>query len=130
MRLGITGTREGMSPAQKELFEFVAREYNPTEFHHGDCEGADAEAHDIIRHINPSIRIVVHPPIYPYRRAYKKGDEMRPPYDYIPRDKNIVNEINYLIGAPLTDEEIIRSGTWTTIRYAKKIGREYLVLPR
>ncbi len=130
MKVGFTGTREGMTQHQKEQFALKINELNTTEFHHGDCEGADAEAHDIIRAIFPHIWIVGHPPTKSNKRAFKVCDEMRSPADYIPRDKNIVNDTEFLIGAPLTDEEIIRSGTWTTIRHAIKTGKPRKVLER
>lgn len=130
MKVGVTGTREGMSQHQKEQFVIKFCELNVTEFHHGDCLGADAEAHDIVREFFPDVHIVCHPPISSYMRAYTKCDEMRAPKDYIPRDKDIVNETDYLIGAPLTDAEVIRSGTWTTIRHARKTGKPHTILER
>lgn len=130
MKVGFTGTREGMSQHQKEQFALKIYELGCVEFHHGDCAGADAEAHDIIREIFPHIRIVVHPPISDYMRAYKEGDEIRRPYDYIPRDKNIVNETDYLIGAPLSDIEERRSGTWATIRHARRTHKIHTVIER
>lgn len=130
MKVGFTGTREGMSQHQKEQFALKIYDLGATEFHHGDCEGADAEAHDIIREIFPHIRIVGHPPKKSYKRAFKVCDELREPLDYIPRDKNIVNDTEFLIGAPLTDAEVIRSGTWTTIRHAIKTGKPRKVLER
>jgi hypothetical protein len=39
MRMGSTGTREGMSDRQKETLLKVLAEYKPAEFHHGDCVG-------------------------------------------------------------------------------------------
>lgn len=130
MKVGFTGSREGMSQHQKEQFVLKMFDLKPTEFHHGDCEGADAEAHDIVREFFPTIKITIHPPIVSYRRAYKKGDETKPPEEYIVRDKNIVDSTQCLIGAPLTDDEIYRSGTWTTIRYGKKTNKPVYILKR
>jgi hypothetical protein len=130
MRVGITGTREGMSQAQKEQFVLKLHELSPTEFHHGDCLGADAEGHDIVREFFPNVKIHVHPPKSDYMRARRKGDVMYEPDDYIPRDYRIVDMTEFMFGAPLTDKEIIRSGTWTTIRYTRKIGRNHDILKR
>lgn len=130
MRVGFTGTREGMSQHQKEQFALKIYELSPTEFHHGDCIGADADAHDIIRAIFPHIKIVIHPPEKSKTRAFKTGDESRVQAPYIVRDKEIVNETEYLIGAPLIDQEQIRSGTWTTIRYARKTNKPHTILER
>lgn len=130
MKVGITGTREGMSQAQKEAFVLKCDELGITEFHHGDCNGADAEGHDIVREFFPHVWIVVYPPKSTYQRAFKKGDFAHPPDDYIPRDYHIVDSVDFLIGAPLTDAEVLRSGTWTTIRYARKKSKSHLVLKR
>ena len=130
MKIGFTGTREGMSQNQKEQFVLKMFELNPTEFHHGDCEGADAEAHDIIREFLPDVKIIVYPPLSFRRRAMKQGDVTLKPEEYIKRDYKIVDSVDFLIGAPKTDAEQIRSGSWTTIRYARKNNRPHTVLER
>lgn len=130
MKVGFTGSRKGMSQNQKEQFALEICRLNPVEFHHGDCVGADAEAHAIVREFLPNTKIVIHPPLSDYARAFCKGDEYKEPMAYIPRDRQIVLNTHRIIGTPLTDEEVIRSGTWTTIRYAKAQGRPTLVLKR
>jgi hypothetical protein len=130
MKIGFTGSREGMSQHQKEQFVLLLQDFPMTEFHHGDCEGADAEAHDIVREFFPDVWIVVHPPLSDYRRAFKEGDEIRERDDYLPRDERIVNETEYLFGAPLSDIEDKRSGSWYTIRYARRKTKEHHVLKR
>jgi hypothetical protein len=130
MIIGFTGTREGMTQHQKEQFVLKLFELGLTEFHHGDCKGADADAHDIVREFFPDVYIVIHPPELSYTQAFKQGDEHRVPGSYINRDKDIVDDSEYLIGAPLTNEEQWRSGSWTTIRYARKTKKPYTVLER
>ena len=129
MKIGFTGTRQGMSQHQKEQFVIKLFDLDLTEFHHGDCKGADAEAHDIVREFFPNVKIVIHPPEKTYTQAFKQGDFSHPVKPYIMRDRDIVRDSDYLIGAPL-DKEVLRSGTWTTIRYARKIGRLHTVLER
>ena len=129
MKVGFTGTREGMSQPQKEQFVVKLFELGVHEFHHGDCIGADADAHDIVREFFPNVKIVIHPPSKTRTQAFKKGDESRIPAPYITRDKAIVNDTEWLIGSPLGPEKI-RSGTWTTIRHARKINKPHTVLDR
>ena len=128
MRVGFTGSREGMSQHQKEQFVLKMFELLPTEFHHGDCEGADAEAHDIVREFLPNVKIVIHPPENRVKRANMKGDEYRKPDMYLNRNKHIVDETEFLFAAPKTDVEELRSGTWSTVRYARKIHRPCTIL--
>jgi len=130
MKVGFTGTREGMNQHQKEQLVLLLSELNPTEFHHGDCLGADAEAHDIVREFFPQVKIIIHPPNRTYMRAYKQGNEFRQPFEYLVRDRNIVDETEYLIGAPLRDLEEAKSGTWYTIRYSKKQNKPHRIINR
>jgi hypothetical protein len=107
-----------MSENQREQFALAVSNLRPVEFHHGDCAGADAEAHDIVRLFCPDTRIVVHPPESDFLRAYKAGDEMRDPFSYLIRDRNIVDFTDILYATPYTDYYQPRSGSWFTIRYA------------
>ena len=130
MKIGFTGTREGMSQHQKEQFVLKMEELGPTEFHHGDCVGADADAHDIVRAFFPDVKIVVYPPVSTKQRAFRQGDEFKEPESYITRDHKIVDGTECLIGTPLQNDEILRSGTWATIRYGRKTGKTVFVLER
>lgn len=130
MKIGFTGTQIGMSQHQKEQFVLKLMELGVTEFHHGDCIGADAEAHDIVREFFPSVWIEVHPPDITTKRAYKKGDVIHTPKPYLVRNKDIVDASEFLIGSPKENYNVLRSGTWSTIRYAKKMQKPDKVLER
>lgn len=129
MRIGFTGTREGMSQQQKEQFILKLYELGVTEFHHGDCIGADADAHDIVREFFPGVKIIIHPPDKTKTQAFKSGDFSHSKKPYIERDRDIVDDTEFLIGAPF-GQEIRRSGTWATIRYARKMNKLHLILER
>lgn len=96
------------------------------ELHHGDCIEADAEAHEIARALG--WHIVGHPPTNPHKRAFCQFDEARPPAPYLVRNRHIVNETTALLATPRSFAEVIRSGTWATIRYARKLGRPVIVI--
>ena len=130
MKIGFTGTQIGMSDHQKEQMVLELQKYEVAEFHHGDCIGADADAHNIIRAFFPECKIVIHPPTVSQKRAWCKGDEIKQTYDYLTRNKHIVNDSELLVGSPSSNVEELRSGTWSTIRYAKKTFRQHIVLPR
>lgn len=124
MKIGFTGTQRGMTDAQKNtLRKMVPKD---AELHHGDCVGADAEAHDIFRFYG--LACVGHPPSNSTKRAFKFVDEWRPEKDYLERNKDIVRETDMLIAAPGEDTELLRSGTWSTVRYARKLGRLVIVI--
>lgn len=119
LRLGFTGTREGMTDQQKDKLILILDNYAIDQLHHGDCVGADEFAHNLAK--NMGIFVVVHPPIDPRLRAWCVGDETREPLPYIERNHNIVDETGHLFVAPRTKEEQVRSGTWATYRYAKSM---------
>jgi hypothetical protein len=122
IRIGFTGTRQGMSIDQETdfiLYLFsLSFEYRITEFHHGDCIGADAQAHDIIASNFHETKIIIHPPIKTSWRAYKKGDFIYHPEDYLGRNREIVKSCDILLAAPFSKSDR-RGGTWYTIRYAE-----------
>lgn len=126
--VGFTGTREGMTAEQIARVEQVIDSLSPQRAHHGDCIGADAEFHLICN--DRDIPIWIHPPLDPSRRAFmvSGGVVCYTPKRYLVRNGDIVNSVNFLIAAPKARKEIMGSGTWSTIRYAKTIGRHALVI--
>lgn len=136
MKLGFTGTQEGMSARQKAAFRQMLRDRGVTELHHGDCVGADSDAHDIAVACGVP-RIVIHPPEDPVKRAWcHRRDNgttevfVKPEKDYLPRNRDIVNQTQMLTAAPRTMVEVIRSGTWATVRFARSKGKEDVLLDR
>ena len=127
MILGFTGTQDGMTQKQKEEFVALLSKYSVDEFHHGDCVGSDFEAACFVRK-NEKVIIYSHPPINEYKRAFFKSDIILPKKDFLVRNKDIVNACDILIATPKEMEEVLRSGTWSTIRYAKKLEKEFIVL--
>lgn len=128
--IGFTGTQRGMTLKQKETFKrvFTSRLAKEIVFRHGDCQGADAEAHDIVRLCDPNIRIVIHPPINELKRAFCKGDETLPQKEYLDRNHDIVDNCELLIAVPKSYKQEVRSGTWATVRYAKRVGKDVCVI--
>lgn len=126
-----------MSEKQYLLLDRFLREKRPSEFHHGDCIGADAQAH--WNALVVPVFIIIHPPIDSKKRAFCFNKtsypdclivRQRDPKPYLDRNHDIVDESDFLIVAPKTDQEETRSGTWATYRYAKKVGKPFLLLPR
>ena len=125
---GFTGTQHGMTAKQHTAFGKLIKRLGITEFRHGDDTGADSEAHDIVRTVLPDCPILIHPPENKFRRAFKLGDHTFRPKAYLDRNHDIVGHTHCLIATPKTAEEEVRSGTWATVRYAKKIGRPVYVI--
>jgi hypothetical protein len=129
MKIGFTGTRRGMTDAQIAALRSLLLS-SSGEFHHGDCIGADAQAHDVA--VALGFEPVIHPPINPAKRAYKcaQSAHVCEPKEYLARNKDIVRSTEMLIAAPAEDTEQQRSGTWSTVRFARKLGRKiWIILP-
>jgi len=122
MKVGITGTREGMTLKQLVSLERMLEEMGPPEqLHHGDCVGVDAEAHETAETLG--VRdIIIHPPDVLTYRAFCKSGFIRPERPYLKRNREMVKEIDVLIAIPKRDGETRRSGTWATVTYARKSG--------
>lgn len=124
MRVGFTGTQRGMTEAQKQTVESFLRSSGATEFHHGDCIGADAQAAYIAGEVG--ICTFVHPPEDQHKRArFVSGEVPTTFYDplpYLERNHSIVDCTDVLLATPKTNKEELRSGTWATIRYAIRIS--------
>lgn len=130
MRIGFTGTSDGMTRIQAEVFSRTLLDLNPTEFHHGDCVGADTQAHDRASSIS-SIKIVLHPPINPQARSFCKlrpTDESFVRKEYLVRNRDIVDCTECLLATPGQMTEILRSGTWSTVRYARKQKKMLIII--
>ena len=122
MKVGITGTREGMNQKQaKQVYEFLSQFPAGTEFHHGDCKGVDCQAALIAKNLN--FKIVCHPPLSSEMQGFFGGDEVREKLGYLARDRNVVDETDTLIVVPLHDEWQPKGGTWYTHDYAIKKGK-------
>ncbi len=122
--LGFSGTRLGMTSEQRhgvrtEMALF--REnfgYSTYWFHHGDCIGSDAEAHEIAKALG--YKIHVHPPIQDKFRAWCADyDKISEPKTYRQRNTDIVRESLYLVAA--VNPNSSRGGTWMTVGIARNL---------
>lgn len=146
IKIGFTGTRNGMTYTQKKVLVEMLDEktncgINEAEFHHGDCMGADAEAHALFipyLHEHKRKLIIIHPPISDMYRAqcFTGSSPLYHPWIYVletktplARNHDIVNVCDVLIGCPPNERgEIKRSGTWATIRFARKKHKAIIII--
>lgn len=134
MRIGFTGTRKGMTSIQSQVVfdEMMLCNAGPhdevTEAHHGCCIGADAQFDVMLAYMPKTCVVHGHPPLITTAMAADLNcDVMHPPRDYLPRNRDIVDAVDTLFAAPSGEEEL-RSGTWSTVRYARKRGIHICVI--
>jgi hypothetical protein len=135
MIIGFTGTRLKMNPLQRRIlidllgsdprFENDEDADEIYEFHHGDCVGADRQAFQVARDLGWTT--FSHPGIGGMR-AGTPSDVILTPKPLLERDKDIAEVCDYLMATPHTEVEVRRSGTWTTVRYARSLGKPILII--
>jgi hypothetical protein len=121
-----------MSRLQVEAVARILCDLRATDLHHGDCFGADKDAHMIGLVLDLTMHL--HVPSATRFRAFcevRLGvDVVYAPKPYLERDHDIVNATTALIATPKQMTEHLRSGTWATVRYARTVGRAiYVVWP-
>lgn len=128
MKFGFTGTRKGLTPEQASALADVV--VGLTRGYHGACIGSDRQFHDMF----PLIPMELYPSNeaqYQWALASCKGgkDVIHPIMEPLKRNHVIVDVTDYLIAAPRGFTEQYRgSGTWATIRYARKKTRSLIIL--
>lgn len=134
MRISFTGTRDGMSLNQKVNLVNLLNIYKPESFSHGCFIGADIEAHQIVREtLGFTCDILVYPSNHPTTKALipNDSDYVAPCKNPLERNKDIINNgKDLLIACPKANKEILRSGTWAAIRYARKNNIKVIVIGR
>jgi hypothetical protein len=128
MRIGFTGSRTGLTAKQRD--QLWALLPGALEFHHGDCIGADHEAHLIALELG--VPVVVHPPtVVKYRAWSTHGMQYMAPAPFLVRNKRIVRYTDQLIACPKESVEPKPGrgqGTWSTVRYARDQGKPVDIL--
>lgn len=124
MKLGFTGTRRGMTKAQMETFAATIAAVHPfEEFRHGDCQGADDEAANLVYEAFSCYgpMVIVHPPVDETHRAFNEHYfAILAPLTHFARNRAIVDACDLLIACPCEMTAQPKGGTWMTVGYAKK----------
>lgn len=133
MRIGLTGTRHGLTDAQKETADRMVQVHGPDiiEWHQGGCTGADFEVSLLLRS-----RIHVKQEVWPGQVAVKwkvdwSDDTLAIIHEPMPplvRNHLIVDHCDWLWAFPAEPTKQLRSGTWSTIRYADSRAVNYDVI--
>lgn len=129
-RVGFSGTRYGLTGGQGYVLDSILYvlfdSRGSVELHEGDCIGADEYAATSATSIG--YRVVCHPPTNSLLRAHAPHNELLPPLPFLRRNRKIVEDTDILLATPSDDLEVMRSGTWATIRHARKLERPRIVI--
>lgn len=130
MIVGFTGTRAGMTDAQKGVVERFLRAWHVMAFEHGDCIGADDDADEIAVRIG--LARVLRPCDIERMRAHgeRRGGhvlKVYAPERPLVRNEKIVLDSHMMLSTP-NGPETTRSGTWMTIRRARQAKRHIVIV--
>lgn len=130
-RVGFTGTQIGMTQSQRKELEEKLKALKAEGyvwFHHGNCIGADEQAAMIAKRLG--FRLHAHPCNIKKKQSNIWNDITENEKLPLTRNKDIVDRCTVMFAAPKSREEELRSGTWATVRHARKVERDLrLLLP-
>ena len=132
--IAFTGNRYGLSKDQKDGIINILDTFQNMTLYHGDCIGSDTNFHDLCveykkNNINKQINIIIFPPDDDKLRGFNKGDIVMPVKPYLKRNEDMVKKCDILIACPIDkNKEILRSGTWATIRRGMKLNKTIYLL--
>lgn len=131
--LTFSGTRNGMTESQLRACENILKALQPARVRHGGCHGADREFHviarDYPRYIHPGDR---GQQLWAVKEGFlvpTRDFVFEPTENHIQRDKLMIDLSTHVLATPKGVVEQMRgSGTWVSIRYAKKLKRPLFVV--
>lgn len=126
LRIGFTGPQEGMTNAQVIAVHMLLGDLKTAGAmyaNHGLCVGSDVQFHEMARALGYTI--VGWPGVtntgQVYQRASVICDDIMPVKFFLDRNRDIVMASSVLLATPSRKREEVRSGTWATIRHARKV---------
>jgi hypothetical protein len=140
MKVGFTGTRNGMTPDQRKAFIDIVADAPIDQFHHGACVGADTDAVVALSFIRrETCRIIAHP-----GKSAKGGEnddlsflaielsnEVLEAKTHFARNRDIVAHAELMIACPCHADPITtttRGGTAYTVMQARSRSRELWII--
>lgn len=130
--VGFTGTRKGITKPQVIRITQALYSLGTTWFVHGGAIGCDRIAHWIATEAGIKTRIR---PATGFDPAWLTPevpdtfvDEVLPEKPPLERNRDIVNDAQYMLACPFTYGEELKSGTWMTIRYARKLHKPLAII--
>lgn len=135
--IGVTATREDLTGSQLRSVIHKLRHLAMTNdlygvtLHQGCCVGGDEQI--TIAAAALGMSIIAHPPTdrkLMSMLAFELATERKPENPYLMRNRSIVDASDIILAAPKEMREELRSGTWSTIRYARSLNKMMIVVWR
>lgn len=134
--VAVTGTERGGTTAQLRLARAILFAWSPTVLIHGGCIGVDDELDQLACEL--SIRREVFPAQVDYKKRVPEhlllgrkhsSVVIHPVQPPLVRNRIMVRRASRALALPGEAREVVRSGTWATVRFARTLlPREYVVV--
>jgi hypothetical protein len=132
MKISVTATRIGLTTKQSKAAVMLLRKLKPDILIHGAANGGDSELHDLAKLMG--INVEVYPAVGVASNVnnlhYVDGDVIHFPAAPLVRNKTMIDAASITLAFPGEMYEVLRSGTWASIRYARSKGTTlYIIYP-
>jgi len=131
--VGFTGTSEGMMNEQVLEVHMLLGEFKNIGVRkavHGLCIGADEQFHTMARAFQ--YWMIGRPGVTKSGKVWKRSlvecDTVFPAKFFLKRNPDIVDSSGVMLATPKESNEMIGSGTWATIRYARKVQKPLILI--
>jgi hypothetical protein len=128
--ISFTGSRKGLTERQIQTLSNTIQglqKNSHLKLEHGDCIGADADAHMIA--LMYHVDVLKRPCYIENQRAFTEGGTiLAEPEAPLDRNHKIVDDGEQLIACPGGHTEELRSGTWATVRYARRNKKPIIII--
>jgi hypothetical protein len=125
--IGFSGTRNGLTVAQRDSLIRELGSLRPEVGVHGDCVGADEEFDQICK--EQGIRVHIRPCTYPRLRAFCESEVIAEEKAPMARNRDIVVDADHMIACPPNKKRIKSgSGTWATIGFAERLEVDLTII--
>lgn len=126
--VGITGSLEGLTGPQLRWAKQFIQDNVVRVLHHGNCIGGDEDVATLF-YKGQDTYIIAHPGhISTMQSKISFNDLVLPEKHTLARNRLIVNSSDLLLGFPKIDDEDDNSGSWYTIRWAKRHRTPVIVI--
>lgn len=116
-----------MTPAQRATVYKIFGAAMPFTFVHGDCVGADTDAHGLALRVGAEV--IMRPCTLTRQRSFSEGaKKVYPPKSPLDRNREIVTDSTLMLATPQGFEEKSSGGTWYTIRYARSVRKPLIIV--
>jgi hypothetical protein len=128
MILGFIGGRKGQTVNQNRVVASLIQELQPSEAHHGDSIGCEAQFHVLC--VAQRVPTVLHPSETPNVRANSRGARLvLPEKPHLERARDVIDASDVVVICVQEEKgERLHSGNWAAARMCRRIKKPFVIV--